>query len=51
MWESLKNAKVSDLAGAGGGGGGGGGGGKDDSPQIVDPRTWIATVERWYNLT
>ena len=50
MWESLLGASVSDLAGAGGGGGGGGGG-KDDSPQIVDPRTWIATVERWYNLT
>lgn len=51
MWESLRSAKVSDLAGAGGGGGGGGGGGKDDSPKIVDPKTWIATVERWYNLT
>ena len=46
MWESLRNASVSDLAGAGGGGGGGGGGNK-----IVDPKAWVKTVERWYNLT
>ena len=46
MWESLKSASVSDLAGAGGGGGGGGGGNK-----IVDPKAWVKTVERWYNLT
>ena len=44
MWESLRGASVSDLAkGAGGGGGGGGG-------KIVDPKAWIDTVERWYNL-
>ena len=46
MWEALKSASVSDLAGAGGGGGGGGGGNK-----IVDPKAWVKTVERWYNLT
>lgn len=46
MWESLRNASISDLAGAGGGGGGGGGGNK-----IVDPKAWVKTVERWYNLT
>ena len=46
MWESLLGASVSDLAGAGGGGGGGGG--KD---KIVDPKAWVKTVERWYNLT
>jgi len=45
MWESLRSASVSDLAGGGGGGGGGGG------DKIVDPRAWIDTVERWYNLT
>lgn len=43
MWESLKNASVSDLAGAAGGGGGGGGGDKT-------PEEWVALVERWYNL-
>lgn len=48
MWESLKNASVSDLAGAGGGGGGGGGGG--DNAKVVDPSIWVDTVERWYNL-
>ena len=46
MWESLKGASVKDLAGAGGGGGGGGG----DKAKIVDPKAWIDTVERWYNL-
>ena len=46
MCESLKAASVSDLATAGGGGGGGGGGEK-----VVDPKAWIDTVERWYNLT
>ena len=45
MWESLKNASVSDLGGAGGGGGGGG------NNKIVDPKAWVDTVERWYNLT
>jgi hypothetical protein len=45
MWEALKGASVSDLA-KGGGGGGGGGGNK-----IVDPKAWVKTVERWYNLT
>ena len=49
MWESLKSAKVSDLAGAGGGGGGGGGG--SNAGKIVDPKAWVKTVERWYNLT
>jgi len=47
MWESLKGASISDLAGAGGGGGGGGGG---DKSKVVDPSIWIDTVERWYNL-
>ena len=47
MWESLKNASVSDLAGGGGGGGGGGG----TQNKIVDPKAWVDTVERWYNLT
>ena len=47
MWESLRKASVSDLAGAGGGGGGGGGG----QNKIVDPKAWVDTVERWYNLT
>ena len=46
MWESLKSASISDLAGAGGGGGGGGG----DNAKIVDPSIWVDTVERWYNL-
>jgi len=46
MWKALKSASVSDLAGAGGGGGGGGGKNK-----IVDPKAWVKTVERWYNLT
>jgi hypothetical protein len=45
MWESLLNASVSDIAGGGGGGGGGGGN------KIVDPKAWVKTVERWYNLT
>ena len=44
MWESLKGASISDLAGAGGGGGGGGG------DKAVDPSIWVDTVERWYNL-
>ena len=47
MWESLRNASVSDLAGAGGGGGGGGGGGND---KIATPKEWVELVERWYNL-
>ena len=47
MWEALKAAKVSDLAGGGGGGGGGGG----TQNKIVDPKAWVDTVERWYNLT
>ena len=42
MWESLLGASVSDL---GKGGGGGGGGSK-----VIDPKAWIDTVERWYNL-
>jgi len=45
MWEALKSASVSDLAGAGGGGGGGGGGDK-----TTTPKEWVKTVERWYNL-
>lgn len=45
MWESLLNASVSDIAGGGGGGGGGG------NDKIVDPKAWVKTVERWYNLT
>lgn len=48
MWESLKSASISDLAGGAGGGGGGGGGG--DNAKIVDPSIWVDTVERWYNL-
>jgi len=48
MWESLKSASVSDLAGAGGGGGGGGGGG--DKEKVIDPKAWVDTVERWFNL-
>ena len=47
MWESLRNASVSDLAGGGGGGGGGGG----TQNNVVDPKAWVDTVERWYNLT
>ena len=42
MWESLLGASVSDL-GKGGGGGGGG-------DKVIDPKAWIDTVERWYNL-
>jgi len=49
MWESLRNASVSDLAGAAGGGGGGGGGGSND--KTTTPEEWVALVERWYNLT
>ena len=49
MWESLRSASVSDLAGAAGGGGGGGGGGSNDN--TTTPEEWVALVERWYNLT
>lgn len=42
MWQSLKDASISDLAKKAGGGGGGGGGNK----QIAG---FIRDVERWYN--
>jgi len=41
MWESLRDAKLSDLAKKGGGGGGGGG-----NKEIPG---FIRDVERWYN--
>jgi hypothetical protein len=46
MWQALQKASAKDLAGKGGGGGGGGGG-NDKSPVRA---SWIAAVERWYNL-
>jgi len=51
LWESLSSASISDLVGAAGSGGGGGGGGGGKGAKIVDPSVWVATVERWYNLT
>jgi len=44
MWQSLLNASIKDLAGAGGGGGGGG---KDKG---LNGETYLKTLERWYNL-
>ena len=43
MWQSLLNASVRDLAGAGGGGGGGGG------KNAGDYGHYIEQLEKWYN--